>query len=464
MNRPNPLPQAALARLGTAVGLGVAYSLFAYLLTPSVVNGDGVGYLKATLGGARYPGHLLLLPLFEVVKQLVHAATPATLLPSLRLICLVAGGLAVAIVVAILWPRGRRVALVGAGGLAASYSVLISTSDLESYAPALVPVCLFLWALDRQRPFLAALCAALASLLHVENVLLALPLLALAGPWRRRLASLALFGGIVGAAYLVALQQGGLGWLRQMHHGFAYPLSWRIAPATLHGLGKALVYAPYPYEAPLPVVIAQSLLGVAALGALLARRFAVPRDEQRWLVAWLVPYALLGATYFPSDHERWIFLLPLLWVVVARSERRRDPGIVAAIALANLILWLPVAKDRRALDRAEQTATRLQAGDLVIGPGHGWDEQLAMVAPSVEVLPLVYYAGIADLPRTIAERRAKARRTILVRLDGSDDDPRGWKELLPFGLDRVTIGKLLPGRRTRLAPGVELLEDEGERK
>lgn len=441
--------------------------MLAYLLAPAVVNGDGIGYLKATIAGTRYPGHLGLLPVFgvvrELVKYLVHAPDePIALLGPIRVLCHVAGGVSVAWLFLTLLPRGRRAALTATLGFGASYAVVIAASDVESYALALVPICACLWALDRRRPLVAAVAAAIATLFHVGNVLLGLAILLAPGPRRQRAAAVVVFGALIGAAYFIAVQQYGLAWLREMHHGFAYPLSWRTMPATLHGLGKALVYAPYLYEASWLRVGLQTGLGVGVLLALLWRKPAVDASEARWLLAWFVPFALLGVSYFPSDHERWIFVLPLLWFLVGCAPRRRDPFVVLVIAVANLALWLPVAKDRAPLERAAAVRPLLLPGDLVIAPGHAWDElvgfEAPIASPGIVRLPLVYHAGITpELPAYVAHARAAAPRTILLRLDGSDVDPRGWKDLAAFGITRDNVGALLPGLRFPLAPGVELL-------
>lgn len=454
--------RSVFSRNSAAVALGLAYAGLAYLLAPAVVNGDGLGYLKATFAGDTYPGHLLLLPIFAMVKDLVQPATAIALLLPLRALMHACGGLAVAIVLVTLWPRGARVAAIGALGFGASFATLAAASDVESYAPALVPVCLFLYALDRDRPWLAAIAGALATLLHIQNGLLGLALVAAVPRWRTRAALATLFFAIVGGAYFIAVQQKGAPWLREVHHGLPYPVSWRTAPATLHGVAKALVYAPYLYEAAALRVGLQTALGLLVLSALLWRRAALTAAERRWLVAWVVPVALLGASYFPSDQERWIGLLPLLWWYVARAPRRSDGALVALLLAANLALWLPVARDRSPRERAHVAQQLLRPGDLVISPGHGWDELVGIYEPlPIARLPLVVQGGLADLGATIAAARRRAPRTILLRMDGSDRDPRGWKDLEKQGYDRQRVATLLPGWRFWIGEGVELLVEGG---
>jgi hypothetical protein len=102
-----------------------------------------------------------------------------------------------------------------------------------------------------------------------------------------------------------------------------------------------------------------------------------------------------------------------------------------------------------------------RGGDLVVSPGHGWDEYLGFYdgAP-VETFPLVYYAGAlgsADAIRRTLGERAIGRRVLLVRLT-DDTDPMGWKELRAFGITRETVAALLPtGTRRPLGEDVEEL-------
>ena len=49
-------------------------------LAPSVVNGDGLGYLKAALAGTIYPGHVAYVPLLWLLAKVTHATRPMELL------------------------------------------------------------------------------------------------------------------------------------------------------------------------------------------------------------------------------------------------------------------------------------------------------------------------------------------------------------------------------------------------
>jgi hypothetical protein len=449
------LPIAAIAVAAAA--------LYAWL-APAVVNGDGLGYLRAAWTGGVYPGHLGYVPLL----RLFAGARAVDALGAARALSIGGAALAALSTGAAARRLGGR-GEVAAAGLAASYSVIVSGSDVESYAPALACVCVALWALARAHAggprigegAIAGVAAAAAALLHVENLLLVAPLtVGLRG--RARALALAICALTVGGAYAWA-HATPLG----ASHGFAYPLRPWTPFVALYGAAKALVFSPYPYEASWPRVLACFAAGTAALAAVaqLARRGGAPLGRAVTL-AWALPYTAVGVAFFASDHERWIFLLPLLWLSVARAGHpRARAGLVLAGALVavNLALWLPRARDDSWRRRAAAAATHALKGDLIVSPGHGWDEYVGFYeGPSVTPYPLVYWAaalgGAGPLSQHLRERIARAPRVLLVRF-ADDGDPMGWKELARFGVTRETARALFAGRRTPLGDGVELLGD-----
>ncbi len=429
-------------------------------LAPSVVNGDGLGYLRAALRGGVYPGHLGYLPLLRGLSRIFSATRPVALLPAARALSIASAVGALAAFAGAARQLGLRSWLMATAGLASSFAVLASASDVECYAPALLCVCLALYLLVRKQPLGAALAITAAALIHVENLLLVIPLaLAFSFP-RRAWAALPL--ALVGAAYLWA----GLTPLGAAH-GFHYPLHLWTPLVAVYGAAKALVYSPYRYEASWTRVIGCFLVGAAALAALLRLAFAGGAPLGRAVtVGWLAPYAAVGVAFFASDHERWIFLLPLAWLSVAAAARSRETGILAAaILIANVFLWLPRARDDSWRTAAERATTHLQAGDLVISPGHGWDEYVSFWSgPEVRPFPLVYFAGAlggrAPLGERLAQEIARAPRVILVRMD-DDSDPMGYKELRLFGITRDIAGALISGERVPLGDGVFYLRPSG---
>jgi hypothetical protein len=242
----------------------------------------------------------------------------------------------------------------------------------------------------------------------------------------------------------------GAAWLGGASHGLSYPLRLTTPAIAIYGACKALVYSQYPYEASWLRVLAQFAVGALLLGLLLSTlrgaRSPLPRAV---VLAWLVPYALVGCAFYASDAERWTFLLPLFWLLVAATPRpRRALAAVAAVALANAVVWLPVARDDGVRVRARRAAAHLADGDLVIGPGHGWDEYIGFYeGPRVVPFPLVYWAGklggAAPLAHAVEVAAAGAPRVFVARF-ADDGDPMGWKELALFGITRANAGPLLP--------------------
>jgi hypothetical protein len=427
-------------------------------LAPAVVNGDGLGYLRAAAHGGSYAGHLGYLPLLRMLP----GARPVEILPWARALSVMSGVGALAAFGAAAKRMRLQAPLAATAGLGASFAVLAAASDVECYAPALACLCLALYFLARRWEGAAALAAAAAALIHVENLLFALPLFFAC---RRRSWSLVPLCAVGAALWVSRLSPFGAS------HGFHYPLRAVTPAVALYGAARTLVYSPYPYEASWPRVVGCFVVGAAALAALgtLVRRGGAPLGRAVTL-AWLVPYAAVGVAFFPSDPERWIFLLPLAWLSVAAAARARATfWLAGALTCVNLALWLPRAADDSWRRRAEAAGAHLQSGDLVISPGHGWDEYVGFWSGppgggETRPFPLVYYAGAlggrVPLAARIVEERSRAPRTILLR--GSDDgDPMGWKELVLFGITPADLSSLVPGERVGLGDGVAYLRPSG---
>ncbi len=446
------VPSFVLALVGFGCYLAMA---------PVVVNGDGLGYLKAAMTGSLYPGHVAYVPLLALLAKLTHATRPIALLWPARL-CSAASAATAALALAATARRrfGDGAATAATAGLLASWGALAAGSDVETYAPALAALTLALSFADAERPVAAGFAVAAAALFHVENVLFGLPLLLLLPDGRARSRFVAAAALPVAAIYGQLIAHKGIHWLFGASHGLGYPLHWYTPGVAIYGACKALVYAPYPYEASSLRVAVAFAVGLAAAVALATcMRRPLPRTV---VAAWVVPYALVAVRFFGSDAERWTFLLPLAWLAAA-ARPRRAVVLAALIAAANVALWLPAARDARFRDRAVAAAGHLAPGDLVIGPGHGWDEYLGFYDRSgVTPLPLIYDAGAygaAALPQAIADAVAEARaaghRVYLARLV-DDGDPAGWKELVQFGITPANARRLLPpGHAVAVGDGLE---------
>ena len=445
----------------TAIALATAV---AYLvLAPAVVNGDGLGYLKAALDGTVYPGHVAYVPLLGAIARFCGATRPAALLWPARVVSAVSAALAVAGVGAVARRRwGEAAGVAAAAGLAASWGTLSAGSDVETYAPAMAALVGALVCAERRQALAAGLLCAAATLLHVENVVFVGVAALLVERRPRPMATVLAAAALpVAAVYGALLAHHGLGWLSGASHGLHYPVRWTTPFVAIYGACKALVYAPYPYEASWARVLGCFALGAAAAAALATCvRRPLPRLA---LAAWVAPYAIVGVAFYGSDAERWTFLLPLLWLAAA-ARPRRAAAIAAAVAAANLVVWVPTARDRTVRARAEAAAAHVHDGDLVIGPGHGWDEYLGFWdGPRVRAFPLVYWAGAvgrarlpAALAQAVAEARAGGHAVWLARLRGRDGDPMGWKELRLFGIGPGEARAMLPpGHAEPVGDGLE---------
>src|SRR3954470_18295537 len=131
-----------------AVAVAVAYLAMA----PRVVNGDGLGYLKAALTstwGTLYPGHLAYVPLLRAIGKLVGATRPVELLWPARVLSALCAAKGAWLVGDVARRRvGDAAAWAAMLGLAASWGALSAGSDVESYGPALGALCAALWCAD----------------------------------------------------------------------------------------------------------------------------------------------------------------------------------------------------------------------------------------------------------------------------------------------------------------------------
>jgi hypothetical protein len=476
------------ALLVLGAGAFVLYALSA----PSVVNGDGLGYLrplKWSVTPQPVPGHLLYIPLLRLLRRLSGGHT----LEAARLVNALAGAFTVVLAHGVFrrFVEDARAALVAAAGLACSWGLWSQAADVETYALALLFQVAAVHALARwqARPspaiaLQAGVLAALATLFHVTHVLF-LPCVAVwiltAGeaPRRARVVQSAVAVGaaglVIAAGYLTIVflvlhktPAQAWTWFRAAGHGFVYLIRPYNFTDALQGLARALVYAPYAQEADPSVVIGQLLLGGAALAALvgpaIARRASLPPLPRAALLAWALPYAILGFLFFGTDPERWVFVLPLLWLLFAAA---RAPRLGRALAGTLLVLnvvtaALPGVTEIGPRWRARAVEALVDPGDLVIFPGHDWDEYVGYYDERyVRVFPLAYYVGaygvdgaLDKLEQTIAFARARAGQVYVVRVLEDNPGQRGWDELalLDFPRERAAAWLRARGDVTELEP------------
>jgi hypothetical protein len=479
-----------LSDRGRAVGLGALATLLFLCTAPALPNADGLGYIKL-LPYNFAPGHLAFMPILRTATRIIGDGLRAG-----RLLDALLCGSGVVLMYGIarralsFLPLGRPfstedihfVASTAAAGLAVSYGYWIQGADVEAYALALVAllatVRLALAYRARPTAFRALATGALlgvAVLCHLSHVLLT-PFVAAYLWWnaptpatKRLHPALALLtgGGLSLAAYAYAALivrghdlHAAIAWIATAQHGFRQPgVAYRLTDAV-YGLAKSLVWSPYLYESDAQVLIGQFVLGLlpltGAIALLLVKRRALPDIGWRAGAWWIVPYALCGVLFFGGDSERWIFVLPALWLAAATAlafEPRRSRlalGVIAYLLVLNFstAIW-PAHKDAGGTRaRAIEAGQKLGDGDLLIFPGHSWDEYVSFYARTkVEPFPLSYYAardGVpaawARLDRDLERARARGGRTIALRFfDDHDEDSRGFAELAALGLDKATL-------------------------
>jgi hypothetical protein len=480
----------------TALALGAAATILYLCTAPAIPNLDGLGYLKL-LPHNFAAGHLLFMPALRALTHLVGDGLRAG-----RLYDALLGGTGVVLTYSIaqrlltVWTddEQRLGAAFAACGLMLSYGYWSEANDVEAYAAAMVALLATVrMALSfAPHPSLGR-AAAIGALLGVA-VLSHLSHVLLSGfvayyLWRhargRRflppLVALAVGGALSVALYAYAAfvvrghdLHGALLWIATAQHGFVTTGgAYRLADA-IYGLCKAIVWSPYLYEADAQKLVGQFLLGLVPLAALFVGALTGRRARERLDVAalawWTAPYALLGVAFFGADPERWIFVLPAGWILAAalivqlpRPSRAAGAVLlwVGAFNLATAV-W-PAHRDEWPRQKAELTAAQLHDGDLLIFPGHSWDEYVVYYgAAHFEPFPLSYYAARDGaqaawlrLDKEIAAAHARGGRVFCVRVfDDADQDPRGFWELGTVGVSRASLKEALArrGRPVTMTP------------
>ncbi len=487
----------------TALALGAAATILYLVTAPAIPNLDGLGYLKL-LPHNFAAGHLLYMPALRALTRLIGDGLRAG-----RLYDALLGGTGVVLAYSIArsflaaWDddAARLGAAFAAGGLALSYGYWSEANDVEAYAAAMVAllatVRMALSFAPRPTLLRAAATGALlgiAVLSHLSHVLLSLFVAhqlwrhARGRRWIPPALALAVGGalslGLYAWAALVVRGhdlQGAIKWIATAQHGFVTTGgAYRLADA-IYGLCKAIVWSPYLYEADAQKLVGQLLLGLVPLAALFVGAISVRSRRARArldlgaLAWWTAPYALLGVAFFGADPERWIFVLPAGWILAAALVLELERPARAAAAV---LLWVggfslltavwPAHRDQWPRQKAELTAAQLHDGDLLIFPGHSWDEYVVFYgAAHVEPFPLAYYvardgaaAAWTRLDQEIGEARARGGRVFCVRVfDDADQDPRGFWELGTAGVSRVTLKEEL----VRRGHAVALTPTEGLR-
>ncbi len=474
------------------LALGLAAACLYLFTAPGVVNGDGLGYLKL-LPHNFAAGHLLYMPLLRAATRLLGGDGLAVG----RLLDAVLGGTGVLLTYDIarrfapLSSDRRFVATVAAAGLAVSFGYWSACADVEAYALATVA----LLALVRVslsypdhpsagRALLMGVLLAVAVLTHVTHVLACGFVIAvcLEDPRGRKhalpSAALALgTGGFLSAgAYVYAAfvvrghhADGALRWVMSASHGFVEPTGAYSFASSVYGACRSLSWSPALEGVALRGLLAQLALGLVLVVVLVTvtwrHRTALRDLPLRALAAIALPYVLFALVFFGADTERWIFLLPLGWILVAVALDATSARVrwafftVAYLASVNFAfgMW-PAHRDVRDKERALRAAAVMSDAALVVFPGHAWDEYVSFYGGSkhLEPFPVSYYLARdgearmwSRLDREVGAAQARGHSVYAMRmLDAQEParDPAGWVEMQAIGVPRNALEQQLRAR------------------
>jgi hypothetical protein len=481
--------------------------LTVYLALPAaVMNGDGFGYYNRALSpdwlDKLSPGHLLYTPLLAGLGR----AALALGLPPLIVMRLV-NQLAGAGAIALLYATARRCGLdrlgggLAAAGLAVSFGVWVQATDLEAYALPLYFVTAGLYAMSRfaetGRPAWAAAmgaCTGLAALFHLVTatlgaaaVLLIIragqgspttirdreragcgnPSLTVASLCAYLVTAAVVFGGPVLLFGLVMLRLPStpavVRWLLTADHGYPVPFGVLSLPRAAYGFLRTLIALDSFWTAPLAQTVLKAggmLLGFGWLAwQWRTHRIRLSRLLRTLTIA-LVPFAALqiglGVYYFGSDSERWVFLMPVCWLIAGAGaaelparQRMLAALSVAALALVNLTQGIgPLATDRSTPERVRALTRLLDRPGVVVTPGHDWLSYFHFFAPEqrdTEILSLFLLARehpgepdavLGEVRRRLDAARRNSRPVLLLRVldphENFHEDP--WQMLAGLGL------------------------------
>jgi hypothetical protein len=389
------------------------------LLTPMMVDGDGLTHSSRAIYqgflSGMHPKHPLAAALLRTIYLPLQAAglkrLTLTAFVGVCSLCAVGTFLLLACSIFPRFIKAQSVSLLCALGVVESYGVLSRASTIEVYAPALfLDVALIAHCLrssfSHHRPaVVAGLLLVLAIGLHVTNLLIipGVIVLVIARTPRERIVGTLLWGGatfLLGMGVIICLLWLGLGratWppdpaliLPQMEIEPAVGLGGRLARAA-YGFARTVAFLPYHRELRAWLAVPYVVLvgGVFLLCSHLARRgFLTHLETNRGLLLMLVllatPFLFMGLAYYASDPERWLYLMPLLWLLIGLAWDQYDPGpgrrtiawgspiLLAAVVIGlgtyNSAALLPDTLANRSLAGLRTLSKLTTQDDLVISP------------------------------------------------------------------------------------------------
>jgi len=388
-------------------------------LRPLAIDGDGLTHSSRAIYEGFLAGMDAKHPLAAMVLRAIYLPLQAAGLKRVTLSAFVAVSSVSAVGTFLLlacsiFPRfigTWSVSLLCALGVVVSYGVLSRASTIEVYAPslfldvALVAFCLRSPFTRNRDAVVASLLLVLAVGFHVINLLIIPGVIALVigRTPRKRIVRTLSWGGatfLLGMGAILSLLWLGPGqaeWPPDLAlilpHTDPQPslgLGGHVSRAA-YGFARTVAFLPYHRElrATLAVPYAVLVGGVILLCFHLGRKGNLAHLGQNGrlllvLALLATPFVIIGVSYYPSDPERWLFLMPIVWLLVGLAWDQHDPApgrrIIAgdsAILLAAIVLGLgaynaaallPDAFANRSLAGLRELSRLTTRDDLLISP------------------------------------------------------------------------------------------------
>jgi hypothetical protein len=393
--------------------------LFAFLLSPPVVEGDSAFHsARAVYAGfltGMEPRHpLATIPLRAIYVTLLAVGLGQFSLKAFVVVSSLGMAGTFLLLARSIYPRfikSRTVCLFSALGTFMCYGILSRASVVEVYGPALFfDVALIAYCLhasfDRTRhAVIAGLLLVLAVGFHVANVLIIPAVIAMVTgriPRQQILRVHCWTGGtfLVGTGallFLLWLGPGGMKWppdpatiFPQRDPEPPLGLSGHLSRGA-YGFARAVAFLPYHRDLRASFAAAYAVGACGAIilflhlarGGLLQER---AKNNKLFLTLSLLatPFICMGLYYYPSDPERWLFLIPALWLLIGMAWDQyipplgrqtiawESPIVLAAIVFGlgayNAAALLPGALRSRQLDSLRYLSRVTTPDDLVISP------------------------------------------------------------------------------------------------
>jgi hypothetical protein len=355
------------------VDAGVAVAVFVILagLRPCLPDGDGLAHAGRAIHRSFLEGveskHILYAPLLRcVLSALELAGSRPYALEAFTAVSNLCGAIIYLLLARAVFPpllRDRALARICALGTVFSFGVMNCCATIETYAPALTldvalaALCLRTGLETPRQAAAGGVLFVLAVGVHAANVLILPFVLAVALGRRRQgwgapaaFALTVLAGAVLLAAAVLWSQptpDGGPNWSRLIPKGDPQPVMSLTARLGRAGYGFARTIAwlepSWNLTARFLAVYAAAFLLAGLMTVVIGRDF-LRRIRHYWWPAVLLlvlagPFTALGLYYYPSDPERWLFLMPGLWLVLgaAWAEYRPGPWLSAAAARGLLL-------------------------------------------------------------------------------------------------------------------------------